>query len=110
MNRKSKQSHDFLDRLTASLSEKGRENAKKRAESILFQIKLADLRKDMGLRQEDINAFSQSSLSKIESRPDIKISTLREYLDSIGMELEIKARPKKATAVKGKKEYVLLKT
>ncbi|EHQ06207.1 helix-turn-helix domain-containing protein [Leptonema illini] len=100
---------DFLNRLSASLSEKGRENAGKQAEAMLFQIKLAELRKAMGLRQEDVETFSQSSLSKIESRADIKISTLREYLDSIGMQLEIKARPRKAGAAK-KKEYVLLKT
>ncbi|MDP2754784.1 MAG: XRE family transcriptional regulator, partial [Nitrospirota bacterium] len=39
--------------------------------------------------------FTQSGISKLESRKDMKISTLVEYLQNIGMGLEIKAYPKK---------------
>lgn len=47
----------------------------------------------MGIRQEDIKGFTQSSISKLESRKDIKVSALIEYLDNIGMGVEIKAYP-----------------
>jgi transcriptional regulator with XRE-family HTH domain len=98
---------DFTDELAAMLPEERVKRAKE-AEKIIFQIHLAELRKKMGLRQEDIKDFSQSSISKLESRKDIKISTLIDYLDKIGMGIEIKAYPKNK---KGRKieEVVLLK-
>jgi hypothetical protein len=49
----------------------------------------------MGMKQEDIRTFTQSGISKLESRKDMKVSTLVEYLQNIGMGLEIKAYPKK---------------
>jgi len=61
----------------------------------------------MGLRQEDIRSFSQSGISKLESRKEMKISTLVEYLDDIGMSLEIKAYPK--DKMRNRKEFILLK-
>lgn len=83
--------------------------AKLKAEQILFQMNLAELRKKVGLRQEDITNFSQSGLSKLESRKDMKISTLKEYLDSLGMDLEIKAKLRKKKDGTAKKAFVLLK-
>ncbi len=82
--------------------------AKREAEKEIFQIRLAELRKKMGVRQEDIPAFSQSAISKLESRKDMKLSTLIEYLDNIGMGIEIKVYPKnKKTTTQ--EEIVLLK-
>jgi len=106
---KKNKSNNAIDELKSMMSDKSIHRAETKAQDILFDIKLSDLRKEAGLKQQDINTFSQSGLSKIESRSDMKISTLREYLHSIGMELEIrarKARPKKSDK---KKEYVLLK-
>ena len=51
--------------------------------------------------------FTQSSISKIEKRKDMKISTLIDYLDSLGMGLEIITYPK--VSVSNKQEKVLLK-
>ena len=51
--------------------------------------------------------FTQSSVSKIEKRKDMKISTLIDYLDSLGMGLEIITYPKAATS--NEQEKVLLK-
>lgn len=99
---------DFTDELTAMLPRERVERAKKDAEKEIFQIRLAELRKKMGLCQEDIKGFTQSSISRLESRKDIKISTLIEYLDNIGMGVEIKAYPKnKMKKIPG--EVVLLK-
>ena len=39
-----------------------------------------------------------SAVSKIEKRKDMKISTLIDYLDSLGMGLEIITYPKTATS------------
>ena len=69
------------------------QRAKKKAENEIFRIRLSELRIKMGLKQEDIKAFTQSGISKLESREDMKISTLVEYLHNIGMGLEIKAYP-----------------
>ena len=50
--------------------------------------------------------FTQSSVSKIEKRKDIKLSTLIDYLDSLGMGLKIITYPK--GAISEKSEKVLL--
>jgi hypothetical protein len=86
---------DFIDELEAMLPPVRVQRAKKEAEKEILRIRLSELRKQMGVKQEDIRAFTQSGISKLESRKDMKISTLVEYIRSIGMGLEIKAYPKK---------------
>jgi len=54
----------------------------------ILLIRLSELRKQMGVKQEDIQAFTQSGISKIESRKDMKISTLVQDLNNIGIDLE----------------------
>ncbi len=104
-----KKHKDFTGELSAMLSPERVERAKKEAEKEIFRIRLARLRQDMGIRQEDMTAFSQSSISKLESRKDMKVSTLIEYLDNIGMGLEIKVYPKNKKR-KTPGEVILLKT
>jgi len=87
---------DFIDELETMLPPARVERAKKEAEKEIFRIRLSELRKQMGVKQEDIRAFTQSGISKLEARKDMKISTLVEYLQNIGMGLEIKAYPKKS--------------
>lgn len=98
---------DFIDELESMLPPEKVQRAKKEAEKEIFRIRLSELRKQMGVKQEDIRSFTQSGISKLESRKDMKISTLVAYLDSIGMGLEIKAYPKKKK--KKIEEVVLLK-
>ncbi len=86
---------DFTDELAAMLPSERVQRAKKEAEKEIFKIRLSELRKQMGMKQEDIQAFTQSGISKLESRKDMKISTLVEYLHNIGMGVEIKAYPKR---------------
>lgn len=85
---------DFSDELAAMLPPERVMRAKIEAEKEIFRIRLSELRKKMGVRQEDLKTFSQSSISKLESRKDIKVSTLIEYLENIGMGIEIKVFPK----------------
>ncbi|MCX5810309.1 MAG: XRE family transcriptional regulator [Proteobacteria bacterium] len=86
---------DFIDELASMMSPERAERAKSEAEKEIFHIRLSELRKKMGIRQEDIKSFTQSGISKLESRSDMKVSTLIEYLKSIGMGVEIKAYSKK---------------
>lgn len=86
---------DFIDELEAMLPPSRVQKAKKEAGEEIFRIKLSELRKQMGVKQADILTFTQSGISKLEARKDIKISTLLEYLHNIGMGLEIRAYPKK---------------
>lgn len=81
------------DVLTRRLPKERLEKIENEAAKEIFRIRLAELRKKNNMRQIDIDAFSQSGLSKLENRKDMKISTLMEYIRSIGMHLEIKAYP-----------------
>ena len=98
---------DFINELEGMLPPARVQRAKKEAEKEIFRIRLSELRKQMGVKQEDIRTFTQSGISKLESRKDMKISTLMEYLDNIGMGLEIKVYPKKRK--RNLYEVVLLK-
>jgi transcriptional regulator with XRE-family HTH domain len=65
------------------------------AEQEILTIKLGKLREKLGVKQTEFSNYSQTSVSRIEKRKDIRISTLIEYLDNLGMGLEIKTFPKK---------------
>jgi molecular chaperone GrpE (heat shock protein) len=78
-----------------------------KAEQEILTIRLAQLREEQNRTQSEMNNFTQSSVSKIEKRKDIKISTLIDYLDSLGMGLEIITYPR--IAADGKQEKILLK-
>ncbi|MBI4729760.1 MAG: XRE family transcriptional regulator [Acidobacteria bacterium] len=55
---------------------------------------LGDLRRDRGLTQEAISerlGISQSDVSKIERRSDVRLSTLRAYVAATGGKLELRA-------------------
>jgi transcriptional regulator with XRE-family HTH domain len=79
------------------------EKARRMAREESLNIRLAILREKYGMKQNEITNFTQTAVSKIENRKDIRISTLIDYLDSLGMGLEITARPKNST----KKELLL---
>jgi hypothetical protein len=91
---KTNKKKDYIDELASTMPPERVERAKREAEKEIFQIRLSELRKKMGIRQEDIKTATQSGISKLESRKDMKLSTLIEYLNSIGMGVEIKAYPK----------------
>jgi hypothetical protein len=82
------------ERLTKNLPKERLEKIEKEAAKEIFRIRLSELRQKNNVRQVDVKSFSQSALSKLESRKDMKISTLIEYMKNIGMGLEIKAIPK----------------
>jgi len=71
--------------------------ARKMAQQESLNIRLAMLREKYGLKQSEIENFTQTAVSKLENRKDMRISTLIDYLDSLGMGLEITACPKNST-------------
>ena len=77
--------------------------ARKMAEQESLNIRLGMLRDKYGVKQSEIVNFTQSAVSKLENRKDLRISTLIDYLDSLGMGLEIIACPKNSA----KKELLL---
>lgn len=63
-------------------------------EEELLEMDLRTLREAVGLTQEELAhrvAITQSQLSKLERRPDHRLSTLRRYVAALGGELEVTA-------------------
>ena len=89
MSNKNKKYSDFFESSDKYMKPEVIEQADKKAKDIISFLRLAEARKAMGLRQIDVKGFSQADVSKIENRGDIKLSTLIEYMQSIGMGLKI---------------------
>jgi transcriptional regulator with XRE-family HTH domain len=68
--------------------------ARKLYERESLSLKLKALRGKYGVKQTDVAHFTQTAVSKLERRKDIKVSTLIDYLESLGMGLEITALPR----------------
>lgn len=81
--------------LTAKMSPAAQARAKARTEAMLAEMPLQELRHARGLSQETLAAtlhVRQASISKLERRTDMYISTLRSHIRAMGGELEIVAR------------------
>ena len=98
---------EALKMMKSKMTPESIRKAHMKAEQEILTIRLAQLREEQNRTQSEMNNFTQSSVSKIEKRKDIKISTLIDYLDSLGMGLEIITYPR--IAVKGMQEKILLK-
>ena len=80
-----------ISELDAKMNPEVLAKAKKMAQEESLNIRLAMLREKSGVKQSEIENFTQTAVSKLENRKDIRISTLIDYLDSLGMGLEITA-------------------
>ena len=92
-----------LSELDARMKPAVLEKAKKMAQEESLNIRLALLREKRGIKQSEIMNFTQTAVSKLENRKNIRISTLIDYLDSLDMGLEITAYPRDSA----KKELLL---
>jgi len=85
-----------LNEIIASLPEAERKRIEARArELIVEEMSLQDLRKAIGKTQTAIAKrlkVGQDAVSKLETRSDMYISTLRSVLKAMGGELELIAR------------------
>jgi predicted transcriptional regulator len=74
-----------------------------RARAEIRALSLRELRRELDLTQSelaDVARMTQSELSRLESRADHRISTLRRYVAALGGEIEI-------TAIIGKRRVKL---
>jgi hypothetical protein len=67
---------------------------KRRAKAELEELTRSELRRGLAKTQVDVARtaeMTQSELSRLESRGDHRISTLRRYVQALGGELEVSA-------------------
>ena len=81
---------DLIDRMPKQRCERIRD----RAEAMLIEMALQDLRRSRSLTQEDLAealGLNQSALSKMEHQQDMYVSTLRRILSAMGGKLKLVA-------------------
>lgn len=84
----------FAD-LRAQMSPESRARAEAKAQALLAEMPLNELRQARGLSQKmlaEVLHVQQPSIAKIEKRTDMYISTLRSHIEAMGGELEVVAR------------------
>lgn len=80
--------------LLETMTEERREKIKKRANFLLLEMALQELRQSRKLTQEDLAyalGLNQSALSKMEHQQDMYISTLKKILNAMGGKLKLVA-------------------
>lgn len=81
--------------LRAKMSPESRARVDARVVAALQQLPLLELRKARSLSQQKLAEAldtTQGEVSKIEHRTDLYLSTLRNYIEAMGGELDIIAR------------------
>jgi len=99
--------NDAIKMMESKMKPESVERSRIMAEQEILAIRLGQLREKLGVKQDEFNNFSQTSISRLEKRKDIRISTLIYYLNNLGMGLEIKTFPK--TNIKNINEEILLR-
>ena len=80
--------------LRSKMSPESQARAAARAEAILVEMQLKDLRKSRTLTQVEmakVMNVEQATISKIEHRDDMYVSTLSGYVKALGGELKLVA-------------------
>ncbi len=80
--------------LRAKMSPEARQRAEARTQEMLAEMPLHQLRQALRLSQDEIAEVmevGQASVSKLERRTDMYLSTLRRFIEAMGGELEINA-------------------
>jgi transcriptional regulator with XRE-family HTH domain len=81
--------------LREKMSPEARERASEKAERLIEEMPLNELRAARKMTQEKLAEnlrVKQAAVSKLERRADMYVSTLREFISAMGGELEITAR------------------
>jgi ribosome-binding protein aMBF1 (putative translation factor) len=81
--------------LRSRMTKEHRRRSKARADAMLAEMPLQELRRARELSQEALAkelGQRQSGISKIEQRTDMYVSTLRKYIEAMGGHLDIVAR------------------
>ena len=85
---------ETLDNVIAALPQEARNNIDRRARELIRRTSLRELRKALGLTQEQLAEamhISQAAVSKQEHRKEIQVSTLCEVVEAMGGHVEITA-------------------
>lgn len=80
--------------LRAQMTPEAQARAAARAEAMLVEMQLQELRRARNATQTDVAQamnVEQASVSKLERRDDMYVSTLREYVRALGGELKLVA-------------------
>lgn len=80
--------------LRAQMSEESQARAQAKAEKMMEEMPLQDLRRAKALSQRTIAEVlhvSQARVSKMEKRTDMYLSTLRSHIEAMGGSLELVA-------------------
>ena len=80
--------------LRARMTPEAQARAAARAEAMLVQMQLQELRKTQGVTQVQVAqalGVEQAAVSKLERRDDMYVSTLRQYVQALGGELKLVA-------------------
>lgn len=78
--------------LEAKMKPEARTRARARAQEMIAEMLLAEIRQAAGLTQEELAralGIKQPTLSRLESQHDIQISTLERLVRALGGELEV---------------------
>ena len=85
----------FLARQMTRLPKARQAEVDEMAQQIIDTNRLARLREDMGLTQTQMAgrlSINQASISQIEKRGDLRLSTLRRYVHALGGQLEVRVK------------------
>lgn len=92
-----------LDEKLATLSAERRQKVAARTAALIAEEKsLSELRRARSLTQKDLArklGVGQESISKLESRSDLMLSTLRNYVEAMGGRLDLVAKFPNSPAV-----------
>jgi len=86
--------HKNYRELRAKMSPESRVRSEMKAKIILSEMALNELREAVSLTQESLAetmGVKQASISKMERRSDMYLSTLRKFIEAMGGKLEIVA-------------------
>ena len=81
--------------LRARMSSEAQSRAAARAQAMLLEMQLQDIRKSRNVTQVELAHVlnvEQAAISKLENREDMYVSTLREYIRALGGELQLVAK------------------
>ena len=84
--------HHWTDIKKKTMSPEKLQQLEQEVEQELLEMTLGELRKETGLTQQEIAqamSMHQSELSRVEHRHDHLLSTLRNYVEALGGELEV---------------------
>ncbi len=84
-----------FDELRSRMSQESRARAEAKAQFMLAEMPLNELRQARGLSQKvlaEVLHVQQPSIAKLEKRTDMYLSTLRSHIEAMGGRLEVIAR------------------